>query len=137
MTIFFDVDPMKSFPLKQAARKLSQQLGDLVEAEVNALKEPTGLIATVIGLFHRVRPQSSLSIYGTHMVKKLLETGLSVKDLVWSQLLPSSGAMVANQGQLFAQCLDYYLSEEGAQYLTEINRLARLDTVEADELILR
>ncbi|MCJ1260674.1 hypothetical protein MMC22_000536 [Lobaria immixta] len=137
MTIFFDVDPMKSFPLKQVSRKLSQQLGELVEAEVKALKEPTGVIATVIGWFHQVQQRSPLSIYGTHMIKKLLETGLSAKDLVWSQLLPSSGAMVANQGQLFAQCLDYYLSEEGAPHLKEINRLAKLDTVEADELILR
>lgn len=137
MTIFFDVDPMKSFPLKQTARKLSQQLGELVEAEVNALRAPTGLIATVIGLFQQVQQRSPLSIYGTHMIKKLLETGLSVKDLVWSQLLPSSGAMVANQGQLFAQCLDYYLSEEGAPHLPEINRLAKLDTDEADKLILR
>lgn len=137
MTIFFDVDPVKSFPLKQAARKLSQQLGELVEGEVKALREPTGLIAAVIGLFHQAKQRGPLSIYGTHMIKKLLEDGLSVKDLVWSQLLPSSGAMVANQGQLFAQCLDYYLSEEGAPHLQEINRLAKLDTVEADEMILR
>ena len=137
MTIFFDVDPVKSFPLRQAARKLSQQLGELVEVEVKALKEPTGLFAAVIGLFHRAQERSPLSIYGAHMIKKLLETGLTTKDLVWSQLLPSSGAMVANQGQLFAQCLDYYLSEEGAPHLKEINRLAKLDTDEADELILR
>lgn len=137
MTIFFDVNPVKSFPLKQAARKLSQQLGALVEVEVNALRERTGLIAAVIGLFHQVQERSTLSIYGKHMIKKLLETGLSVKDLVWSQLLPSSGAMVANQGQLFAQCLDYYLSEEGAPHLKEISRLAKLDTVEADDKILR
>lgn len=137
MTIFFDVDPVKSFPLKQVSRELSQQLGRLVEAEVEALKEPTGVIATLIGWFHQVQQRSPLTIYGAHMIKKLLETGLSVKDLVWSQLLPSSGAMVANQGQLFAQCLDYYLSEEGAPHLKEINRLAKLDTDEADESILR
>lgn len=137
MTIFFDVDPVKSFSLKQAARKLSQQLGELVEVEVKALREPTGFIAAVIGLFHRVQERSPLSIYGVHMIEKLLKTGLSVKDLVWSQILPSSGAMVANQGQLFAQCLDYYLSEEAAPHLKEINRLAKLDTDEADERILR
>lgn len=137
MTIFFDVDPMKSFPLKQVTRKLSQQLGELVEIEVKALGERTGLIAAVLGLFNQVQQRSPLSIYGTHMIKKLLETGLSAKNLVWSQLLPSSGAMVANQGQLFAQCLDYYLSDEGAPHLKEINRLAKLDTVEADEKILR
>lgn len=137
MTIFFDVDPMKSFPLKQAARKLSQQLGELVEIEVKALGERTGFIAAFVGLFKQVQQRSPLSVYGTHMITRLLEKDHSVKDLVWSQLLPSSGAMVANQGQLFAQCLDYYLTEEGAPHLKEINRLAKLDTVEADEMILR
>lgn len=137
MTIFFDVDPVKSFHLGQTARNLSQQLGGLVEAEVKALRGPTGLIAAVIGLFHRVQERSPLSIYGVHMIEELLKTGRSVKDIVWSQILPSSGAMVANQGQLFAQCLDYYLSEEAAPHLKEINRLAKLDTLEADDLILR
>lgn len=134
MTIFFDVDPVKSFPLKQASRMLSQQLGELVEAKVKALAEPTGLIAGLFGLFQQPK---RLSNYGSHMIEMLLKTGRSVKDLVWTQILPCSGAMVANQAQLFAQCLDYYLSEEGAPHLKEINRLAKLDTVEADELILR
>lgn len=134
MTIFFDVDPAKSFHLKQASRKLAQQLGELVQARVKAMAEPTGLIAGLIGMFYQPTPLPS---YGTHLIEKLLRTGLSVKDIVWSQILPSSGAMVANQAQLFAQCLDYYLSDEGAPHLKEINRLAKLDTVEADELILR
>lgn len=134
MTIFFDVDPVKSFLLKQISRTAAQQLGEIVEAKVKALAEPTGLIASVIEMFHEHTPLSS---YGTHMIEQLLKTGLSVKELVWTQILPSSGAMVANQAQLFAQCLDYYLSDEGAPHLKEIHRLAKLDTDEADELILR
>lgn len=134
MGIFFDVDPTKSFPLRHISRKLAQQLGEIVEAKVQALSEPTGIIASVIQMFHE---NTSLSNFGTHMIEQLLKTGISVKDLVWNNLLPSSGAMVANQAQLFAQTLDYYLSEENTHHLKEINRLAKLDTVEADELILR
>ena len=134
MTIFFDVDPAKSFPLKQASRTLAQQLGELVQAKVKAMAEPTGLIAGFLGMFQQ---QTPTSYYGSHMLEMLLKTGKSVKDLVWSQILPGSGAMVAPQAQLFAQCLDYYLSEEGAPHLKEINRLAKLDTKEADDLILR
>lgn len=49
---------------------------------------------------------------------------------------------MANQAQLFAQTLDYYLSDEavsddGIRHLDEINRLAKLDTQEADDMILR
>ena len=134
MGIFFDVDPAKSFPLRHISRKLAQQLGEIVEAKVQALSEPTGIIASVIKMFHE---NASLSNFGTHMIEQLLKTGSSVKDLVWTNLLPSSGAMVANQAQLFAQTLDYYLTEENAHHLKEINRLAKLDTVEADESILR
>lgn len=133
MTIFFDVDPVKSFPLRQASRTLTQQLGKLVQARVAILKEPTGLLDDV-ELF---RHQSPLSNYGAHMIEHLLKSGLDPLNLVWSQILPSSVAMVANQGQLFAQCLDYYLTDEGAPHLKEIHRLAKLDNDEADELILR
>jgi len=36
----------------------------------------------------------------------------------------------------FTQALDFYLSEEGRVHLPEINRLAKMDTPEADEKIL-
>lgn len=134
MCIFFDVDPTKSFQLRQASRVVVQQLGKIVLGLVEGLNEPTGLFAKTIEMFHHHTP---LSNYGTHMIQQLLKVGLDVKDLVWSQLLPSSGAMVANQAQLFAQCLDFYLSEDAKPHLKEISRLAKLDTKEADELILR
>ena len=134
MAIFFDVDPVKSFPLLQAARTVTQQLGQIILRIVRALQEPTGLINNIIEKFHH---HTSLSRYGAHMIEQLLKVGLSVDDLVWTQLLPSSGAMVANQAQLFAQCLDFYLLDQNKPHLEEIHRLAKLDTPEADELILR
>lgn len=44
--------------------------------------------------------------------------------------------MVANQAQVFGQIMDYYLSDEGKTHLPEINRLAKLDTPEADDVLL-
>ena len=134
MAIFFDVDPAKSFPLLQAARTVTQQLGKVVLGIVRLRDAAPGLISSIIERFHHHTP---ISKYGTHMIEQLLKVGLSVEELVWTQLLPSSGAMVANQAQLFAQCLDYYLLPENASHLKEIHRLAKLDTDEADELILR
>lgn len=134
MAIFFDVDPVKSFPLLQAARTVAQQLGEVILGIVHSMDASAGLIGSIIEKFHQHTP---LAKYGAHMIEQLLKFGVSVEDLVWTQLLPSSGAMVANQAQLFAQCLDYYLSDEGAPHLKEIHRLAKLDTNEADELILR
>lgn len=134
MAIFFDKDPAKSFPLRQAARTVTQQIGEVILGIVHSLDVAPGLISSIIERFHHHTP---LSKFGTHMIEQLLKTGLSMEDLVWTQLLPSSGAMVANQAQLFAQCLDFYLAKENAAHLKELHRLAKLDTPEADELILR
>lgn len=132
--IFFDVDPANSFPLRQAARKLTQQLGEIMETLIiPEAKEPT-LINTVLGFIHK---HSALSKYGLHMIHQLFKSGLSTKDIIWSQILPTAGGMVANQAQLFAQTLDFYLEPENAGHLKEINRLAKLNTPEADDSILR
>jgi linoleate 8R-lipoxygenase/9,12-octadecadienoate 8-hydroperoxide 8R-isomerase len=94
-----------------------------------------GLVGNLLEHLHKKK--SVLSMYGTHMIHQLHKSGLSAKQLIWSQILPTAGGMVANQGQLFAQCLDFYLSDEAGPHLKEINRLAKLDTDEADELLLR
>ena len=44
--------------------------------------------------------------------------------------------MVANQSQLFSQCLDYYLSSEGKAHWSEINRLSKMNTPDADDKLL-
>ncbi|KAI9799736.1 MAG: hypothetical protein M1833_003855 [Piccolia ochrophora] len=131
--LFFDMDPAKSFPLKKAATAVAQQLGKLVEANVKAVNA-TGWIAGIIDpMFQNSGP---LQDYGVHMIRRLLESGMSVSEVAWSQVFPTAGAMVANQAQVFTQCLDYYLSPEGIQHLPEIRRLALADTAEADEKIL-
>lgn len=131
--IFYDADVAKSFALNQASRKVVQQLGQLVMVNVQLIKN-TGFITNLIDRLHR---HDVLSDYGIHMIQQLLATGIPIDEIVWTHLLPTTGAMVANQAQLFSQCLDYYLSEEGSVHLAEINRLAKLDTKEADDLILR
>ncbi|CAF9935527.1 hypothetical protein IMSHALPRED_010259 [Imshaugia aleurites] len=132
--IFFDADPANSFPLRQAARKLTQQLGEIMEMLIIPEAKETTVVSTVLGFFHK---HSALSKYGRHMLHQLLQSGLSTKDVIWSQILPTAGGMIANQAQLFAQNLDFYLEPENAEHLKEISRLAKLDTPEADDLILR
>lgn len=132
--IFFDADPANSFALRQAARKLTQQLGEIMETLIIPEAEGANIVNTVLGLLHK---HSILSEYGLHMIHQLLKSGLSTKDIIWSQILPTAGGMIANQAQLFAQCLDFYLEPENARHLEEISRLAKLDNSEADELILR
>ncbi|KAJ6189260.1 hypothetical protein N7519_004168 [Penicillium mononematosum] len=132
-SIFYDVDVSKSLQLCQTARNVAQQLGELTLANVELVAK-TGFISNLVNRLHR---HDILSEYGIHMIQRLLDSQLPVKDVVWSHILPTAGALVANQGQLFSQCIDYYLSEEAAEHLAEIQRLSREDTPEADELLVR
>ncbi|CZS85543.1 unnamed protein product [Fusarium graminearum] len=132
--IFFDIDPAKSFPLRQAAREVAQQLGKIVEMNVK--------LATSVGIkgLFTSKPNKNddpLAAYGENMAKGLKKAGLSIDDIVWSQILPTAGAMVPNQAQVFAQTLDWYLSPAGEKYRPELHRIAALETGdETDALLL-
>ncbi|KAJ5949253.1 Psi-producing oxygenase A [Penicillium verhagenii] len=132
-SIFYDVDVAKSFQLEQAARKLAQQLGELVMANVEVV-DKAGFVASLVSRIHR---HDVLSDYGIHMIQKLLHSGLPVKDIVWNNIVPAATSMVTNQAQLFMQCLDFYLEKENAVHLAEIQRLSKENTPESDELLLR
>jgi Animal haem peroxidase len=131
-SVFYDSNPAKSFPLRQAARNLTQKLGKLIELNVRFV-EKTGFLQDLLGLFNR---HDHLSQYGVQMIRRLLATRTPPKELVWTHILPTVGAMVANQSQLFSQCLDYYLSDEGKLHLPEINKLSKENTAAADEVLL-
>jgi linoleate 10R-lipoxygenase len=59
--LFFDLDPAKSFPLRQAAFAVTQQLGKLIEANVKAVHS-TGFIAGIVDKFHQ--ENAALKDYG-------------------------------------------------------------------------
>ncbi|RSL65910.1 hypothetical protein CEP54_004049 [Fusarium duplospermum] len=131
--IFFDIDPAKSFPLRQGAREVAQALGKVVEMNVK-LSNGIGMKGLFTGKANKDDP---LAAYGVNMAKGLKRAGLSTEDIVWSQILPTAGAMVPNQAQVFAQTLDWYLSPAGEKYRPELHRIAALETGdETDALLL-
>lgn len=133
--IFFDVDPVKTFSLALGTYEVTQQLGALVLANVNFISK-TGWVAGIADKL--TEHPGPLGSYGTHMVRRLLESGLSAEDAVWSQIMPTAGAMVANQAQVTTQILDFYLTEEaGKPYWPEIVKAAHETGPESDERILR
>lgn len=134
IAVFFDVDPPKSFPLRQKAYEATQMLGNIMQVQVAALRS-TGRLAE--GLIDAVLPSSSaLSDYGVHMLRKLAEKDGDVADLVWGNILPTLGGVVAPQGQLFGQVMDYYLGE-GYSHMPELHRLAVEDTPAADAQLMK
>ena len=110
-SVFYDLEPSKSFPLRLAAKSVTQQLGKTVESNVKMVNA-TGLIAGIVdGMQHNHSP---LQDYGVHMVRRLLESGMGVSEIPWSQIVPTAGAMVANQ----AQVVRFLLSVFGTITLT-------------------
>ncbi|KAL2821463.1 heme peroxidase family protein [Aspergillus cavernicola] len=132
--IFFDVDPVKSFFLRNKAREAAREVGKLVELHVKAISS-SGFMANLlsgIGV-----NKNALYEYGVHMVERLLKSGLDAEQVTWSQILPTAVSMVPNQAQVFTQIIDYYLSDKGKQHLPNINRLAKEDSPASDEMLLR
>jgi linoleate 8R-lipoxygenase/9,12-octadecadienoate 8-hydroperoxide 8R-isomerase len=129
--IFYDINPVGSFALKNGARTLARTLGSLVYFNVESVAK-LGFIKEFVERLHK---RSELTEYGTHMIQRLLESGLSVKDVVWGQLMPTASSMVANQAQLFGQVVDYYFTV-GKEHLPAMRKLAFEDTDEADEVLL-
>lgn len=95
--IFFDMDPAKSFPLHIAAKAVAKGLGKLIEANVKSVSM-TSWVAKVADSFRE--NESFLTEYGVHMVRRLLESGLSTEQVAWSQVFPTACAMVPNQAQV-------------------------------------
>lgn len=92
-----------------------------------------GFVASVLDRLHR---HDALTDYGIHVIRSLLANGdMSVRDVVYTNILPTAGGMVANQAHLFAQCLDYYLGE-GIEHWPKIQELAASDSPEADEKLM-
>jgi hypothetical protein len=150
--IFFDFDPVKSFPLRQAGMAVTSQLGKLIEANV---KSVTGF---GLGGVFAAKPKKDdpLAAYGINLIKGLSKAGLSAYDIAWSQILPTAGASVPNIAELvrspqvqhiailqlifchqFAQAVDFFLSPSGASCIPELYLTANLPpSAETDSLLL-
>ncbi|KAL2788440.1 heme peroxidase [Aspergillus keveii] len=131
--IFFDVDSSKSFSLRHAANAVSQLLGSSVESHVKSISSP-GFLSRVIDNFRD--DHNALQELGDQLIKRLVESGLSVSDITWGEILPTAVELVHGQAQMFTRVIDYYINE-GKQHLPEINLLAKQDTPESDAKLTR
>ncbi|KAF2792478.1 hypothetical protein K505DRAFT_246585 [Melanomma pulvis-pyrius CBS 109.77] len=131
--VFFDVDVAGSFPLHIKSRAATQTLGKVVEKNVAAIAD-SGLLSS---LMQTIWPHgSALKSYGIHMIKRLLASGMPPEQLVWGHILGTAGGMVSNQGQLFGQTIEYYLTGDGQKHWADIQALAQQDSDEAFEKLM-
>ena len=94
--IFFDIDPVKSFPLKHAARAFATQLGKLIEVNVGVVNGFgfRGMFAS------RPAKDDPLASYGVNLINGLKKAGLSNYDIAWGQILPTAAASVPNVAEI-------------------------------------
>jgi hypothetical protein len=93
--IFLATDPGVHFQLREAATALAQQLGQLVTLNVQAIKDDN-FLEKLVSQFKPVH--KGLADYGVHLIKRLLEDGKSVEEVVWG-IIPTACAAGPNQGQ--------------------------------------
>ncbi|RPA72611.1 putative fatty acid oxygenase PpoA [Ascobolus immersus RN42] len=132
VAIFFDIDPSKSFPLRHMAYKVTEQLIKVMTMKVKAIKSWSFLR----NKFAKHQP-SELKDYGVKLIERFLQSKKSPEEITRSFIIPTAGASVPNQAQVFSQVLDFYLEPQNAVHLAEIQRLARLDTVDSFDAIQR
>ncbi|KAJ4861751.1 hypothetical protein T069G_02705 [Trichoderma breve] len=130
-TIFLDIDPVKSFSLRQKTKEAADALGESLETTIKYTK------SFGLRLFTGNTSNDPLSTAGVNAVKALAKSGMSPHDIAWGLILPTAAAIVPTQGRLFAQALDWYLSSEGAAYVDDLHILASQEpSPESDALLL-
>lgn len=98
-SIYFDVDHVKSFPLRHASHAVAQQLGQAIETNI---KSSNSFLSGLLGGSRK--GNNALEEYGASIIKKLLDSGLDASEITWSQILPAAIAMVPNQAQVVSIC---------------------------------
>lgn len=117
---FTSPDPVKKFPLVEAAKTVAGQLASLVERTVKSPKAKN----------------DPLSAYGTQVVKSLSKAGLKTQDITWNHVLATCAAVVSYQAKLFVEAVDFYLSPKGAPHLETIQSLAAQQPSEQTDALL-
>ncbi|KAK4186268.1 heme peroxidase [Podospora australis] len=122
LALFTDAEPVKLFPVIEAAKTVGGQLATLVE---RAVKSP------------KTKKNDALSALGVEFIKELKKNKLSTEDIAWSHVIPTAAALASSQGELFAQAVDYYLSPNGSSHLIEIQSIAaQPSSAQSDALLL-
>ena len=99
VNLYHGFDKMKTFSLQQDAKKLAQDLGNLVETNIK-LANMLGMG----GLFAGKGGKNDLmGKHGLAIAKGLVKGGMSARDVAWSEVLPTAAAMVPAQAQLVSQ----------------------------------
>ncbi|KAK9799995.1 putative Major facilitator superfamily domain-containing protein [Seiridium cardinale] len=132
--IFMDLGPGASFGLPKGA---SSGPGAWPDHGGQCQGDQDGWLYFPLNAAHMAK-KVPMQEFGKNLVQRLLANKeMDVKNLVLGHMVPTQGGMVPNQAQVFSQVLEYSLSKEGRQYLSEINRLAKSDAPKDFDTLMR
>jgi hypothetical protein len=83
--VFTNPDPVKKFPLVEAAKTVAAQLASSIERKVKSPKP---------------KKNDPLSAYGADLIKGLSKAGLNTHDITWGHVLATCAAIVPYQAKL-------------------------------------
>lgn len=83
---YLDIDPVKSFPLRQATKTVADQLGQLIEQSVSS---------TIGG--SAKNGSGGIAARGADIVRTLSKQGMSAADIAWGQVFPTAVTEVPGQ----------------------------------------
>ena len=136
--VFFDVDPEASFKVHNQAKDAAKQLSQFLNAHALTVKLGP-IVSKGVQYFTQRTESSPLRDYGLELIRRALDEnkGMKVEEVVGVHILGTASGMVPNQGQQFAEMLEFYLTDdEGKQHWDDIVRLAREDWSEENEAML-
>ncbi|ORY64342.1 heme peroxidase [Pseudomassariella vexata] len=127
-----DVDPVKTMPLLIAAKPIIEAFDKIMKAEIqipSTGKTFGNMLSKIMG------QKDEVGDFGVNISRKLHDYVLSPHESVYSQVLVAAAPMVANNAEIFAQIIDFYLGR-GKEHLSRIRELAKQDTSEADKILM-
>ena len=112
--VFLDRDEVQSFKIRKISAEACGALSSLVTFNVKEIS----LGGWVKKLADGIKKDGFLDSYGNAFIRRLLDDGMSIEEIVWI-ILPTAAAGTANQGQQVLPLLTWLIGDHSnARYLS-------------------
>jgi hypothetical protein len=130
---FFDIDAAQSPSVKFEATKAIAALGAAVTSTCTDVQGGNlSLLDSIFSKLHASIGKEVLPEYGTKLIQRLFDSGMSLNDVVWTIVTPACiGAPILTQGT--SRLLNFYLSPENAKHWADIQALSVSNSADALE----
>jgi hypothetical protein len=128
---FLDIDPAQTLAIKAKAVEATAALAAAVSKACNNIRNG-GIVETALSKLHLKKNNLVVPSYGTKMIHRLFDSGMSLDDVIWT-IVPTASAQAPIQTQGSTNVLDFYLQPENATSWAEIQALAASESPDAME----